>query len=155
MKFTALPLQNAEQTARQMYRLSRRYYADMVPYAHLSFPEMYETIKNIPYRFDPPRVEYVKRPEYTINGIGGGGDCDDKSVCVGAWCHLMDIPFRFVGVGRRIPGKKYRKNEKINLQHVFCVVNINNGWILCDPTYSFNTLGRIRGGYERLVIFKP
>lgn len=155
IKISSRPLVNAEQTARYMYYLSRKYYLDMVAYSDYTIIEVFELISSLPYEFDPPGHELVKRPLYTIQGLYSGGDCDDKSVCVGAWCELTNTPYRFIGVGNPKPGVKYGIFDKIKLQHVFCLVNIMGRWVIFDPTYSFNTLGRIRGNYKRKVIFKP
>lgn len=133
-----------------MHELVRKYYTDMAPYASNTLYEIYNLIKNIPFRFDPPNMEVLKRPYYTMNQIGPGGDCDDKSIALASWAVLNDIPYRFIGVGRKKPGQK--PWQKILLSHVYTELYINGTWIPADVTYAFNTLGYQKSGYDRKVI---
>jgi len=127
-----------------MHDMVRRYYTDMEPYAHLSLFEIFDLIKNIPFRPDPPDVETLMRPSYTLNCQGTGGDCDDKSIALASWAYLKKIPYRFVAV---------RRPDKKDLHHVFPELYILGKWVHADPTYSFNTLGREREFYaERVII---
>lgn len=118
------------------------YYRDMTPYAHLSLWEVFEKIKNLPFRPDPVEIETLQRPNYTMNMGGLGGDCDDKCIALASYCRMTGIPYRFVAVRRR--GQQY-------LHHVLCQVYISGRWIHADPTYNFNTLGREREKYEEYV----
>jgi transglutaminase-like putative cysteine protease len=141
---TVLTDGRARSTGPLMERMVQLYYCDMVPYAHLSFREVYDIIKTVPYRPDPPHVETLMRPYLTLRRRGTGGDCDDKCIALGSYCRLKQIPCRFVAV---------RKRGKKNLHHVMCECYIGSKWIVADPTYAFNTLGREREGIvERVTI---
>jgi hypothetical protein len=142
-------LTGARQTGKIMHQMVRQFSMDMAPYASMSLPEIYDKIKRLPFRHDPPGTEVVKRPYYTMRGIGAGGDCDDKCVALASWARLNSIPYRFIGTGRKKPGQKKRK---ILLSHVLCQLYINGGWLWADPTYGFNVLGYVKGGYDRIEI---
>lgn len=130
------------QTGVLMRRMVDKYWTDMVPYAHLSFREVFDRIKRVPFKPDPVDVETLQRPQYTMAGTGFGGDCDDKAIALAAWCKATGYPYRFVAVRR--PGRS-------ELHHVYCEVQINGQWIHADPTYPFNTEGRPRERYEEYV----
>ena len=116
-----------------MVRLSRTYCMDVAPYATMSLPEFYDFLKNIPYRADPRGTELVKRPFYTLNRIGKGGDCDCKTIVMLAWARLNKIPARIVTAS---------KNKKKGLHHVYPELYYMGNWCVVDATYPRNTLGR-------------
>lgn len=146
MRYTEAPLVNVEQTATAMYGLAYKWRHDMAPYASMSLPELFTTLKNIPYNADPQHTEVLQRPWYTMNGLGHGGDCDDKAIATGAYCHLNGRPFRFVAVS---------KHPKKPLHHVYPEINVNGEWLIFDPTYAYNVLGRPMGVYYQRLILKP
>ena len=134
----------ATSTGPLMRQMVETYFMDMAPYAHLNLSEVFDIIKNIPFRPDPPTVETLMRPYYTLSSKGYGGDCDDKAIAMASYARLSKIPYRFVAV---------RRAHRKVLHHVFCQLYINNNWFTVDPTYNFNVLGREREGYaERIII---
>jgi len=133
---------SAIETMRLMHCMVDRYYLDMAPYAHYSLLQIYNTIKAIPFREDPPEEETLQRPIYTMQQRGTGGDCDDKAIVLASWARLHNIPFRFVAV---------RRPDKEQLHHVFPELYIMDRWLHCDPTYAFNVLGREREAYAERV----
>lgn len=134
----------AAQTGPLMHYMVNTYFRDMAPYASLSLPEIFDLIKNLPYRPDPLDCETLMRPRYTMNMQGSGGDCDDKSIALASWAVLNGIPYRFLAVRRR---------DRKTLHHVFPQLYINGKWLSTDATYSFNALGRERESYiERVQI---
>ena len=139
---------NARQTGRRMHWLVENYYMDMAPFATLSHQQIFDKIKRIPFNPDPKNIELLKRPKFTMEQFGPGGDCDDKSICIAAWAKLNNIKWNFVAVGRRKPGKL-----KIPLTHVFVRLYYPNSALNVDATYSTNVLG-LTGGvhYDREVI---
>lgn len=149
------PLIDAHFTGYRMHKMVAKHYQDMSPWASESLLEIFDRIKSIPFQADPPGMELIKRPKYTMEQIGPGGDCDDKSIALAAWAVLNSIPYNFLGVGRKIPGKKYARNEKILLTHVFPIVKIDGTWIIADATYSFNVLGYNLGNYDRIEVLGP
>lgn len=134
----------AGSTGIKMREMVERYKADMLPWIHLSLIEVYDRIKNIPYRPDPADRELLQRPLYTMTATGTGGDCDDKCIALASYAALLKIPYRFIAV---------RRQNKKTLHHVLTQLYLNNRWISFDPTYDFNNFGRERGTYaERLII---
>ena len=133
----------ATETAKYMYAMSRRYASDMLPWVHCSVREIFKIIANIPFRPDPPTEETLMRPRYTMNLRGWGGDCDDKSIALGAWACLNHVPFRFIAC---------RKPGHAVLHHVYPELYINGRWVIADCTYNINTLGHQREYYEECVI---
>lgn len=133
----------ATSTGKIMRKVVDQYYLDMAPYAHYSLIQIFERIKNIPYRPDPIDVETLMRPSYTMTMRGTGGDCDCKAIALASWAKLQKIPFNFVAI---------RRNGRKNLHHVALELYINNKRIFADPTYRFNTLGRKRDEAERVLM---
>lgn len=133
----------ATSTGPLMRRMVDTYYKDMAPYAYLPLNEVFDLIKALPFRPDPPDAETLMRPQYTMNMQGWGGDCDDKAIALASYCKLTGIPWRFVAV---------RRHDRKFLHHVYCELYIKGRWISADPTYSFNTLGRDREEYAQKVI---
>jgi transglutaminase-like putative cysteine protease len=133
----------AKTTGKLMRQVVELYYQDMAPYASLSILEIFDRIKNLPYRPDPVCVETLMRPAHTMNMRGTGGDCDCKAIALASYARLYKIPFRFIAI-RRI-GRK-------TLHHVALELYVNNEWMFLDPTYRFNVAGRTREEAERVVL---
>lgn len=146
------PLQDASYTIKAMQFLIKNTCYDMAPYMSLSLPAIFDKIKNIPFNPDPYQVEFIKRPFFTMNRIGPGGDCDDKIIALCSYAQLAGIPWKLVAVGKIDPNYKYKLGEKIKLQHVLAILYIDKEWLFVDPTYSFNILGQIKD-YDRMVIY--
>lgn len=134
---------SAVQTGRLMHRMVDTYYLDMVPYASYTLSEIFNAIKNLPFRPDPPNEETLMRPAYTMMGHGTGGDCDDKCIALASWCKLKEIPCRFVAC---------RRSDQPRLHHVMCQIYIFDEWIDADPTYNMNVFGLRREDYEECII---
>jgi len=133
----------AGETGALMKKVVETYYRDMAPYASYSLLKIFDTIKNLPYRPDPLYTETLMRPAHTMRMRGTGGDCDDKAIALAAWARLHKIPYRFIAIRRF--GRK-------TLHHVAVELYTHNRWLFCDPTYSFNTIGRKREEAERLIV---
>jgi transglutaminase-like putative cysteine protease len=137
---------SARETGPFMHRMVDLYCHDMLPYVHLSLPEVFDLVKSIPYNADPVNEETLQRPYYTMNQLSYGGDCDDKCIALASWARLNSLPYRFIAV---------RKNGYPCLHHVLCEIYLDNngGWTTADPTYKFNVLGRECDTYvERVII---
>lgn len=65
----------AQSTGAVMRSMVEKYYLDMAPYASLSVIQVFNLIKNLPYRPDPVDIETLMRPKYTMTMKGYGGDC--------------------------------------------------------------------------------
>ena len=139
-------LTDVKQTAFNMYRIAYAWRDDMAAYASLSLNELFTLLKNIPFNADPDDTELLQRPFYTLNQLGRGGDCDDKAICAGAWCHLNRLPFRFIAVA---------VTPATELHHVLTEIYYRGQWIEFDPTYAFNVLGRPLKPYTKRLVLKP
>ena len=139
---------DARQTGRQMRWIVKHFYMDMAPYATLTHQEIFDKVKKLPFRPDPKNIELLKRPKFTMEQFGPGGDCDDKSICIASWAKLNNIPWDFIAVGRR-KGDSW----KIPLTHVFVRLYYLNNALNVDATYSTNVIGLTSGvHYDREVI---
>lgn len=144
MKTTVSRLRSLEQTINVMRRLAVQHAGDLAPYATWPLSRIYNLVRALPYVRDPAGNELVKRPYYTLNGIGDGGDCDDKTVVLLAWAKLNGVPARIVVSG---------KSAKKPLHHVYPEVYINSEWVPVDATYSYNSLGRRLFKEEKRKVF--
>ncbi len=146
-------LEDVQQTAFNMYRIAYAWKDDMAAYASYSMQELFDLLKKIPFNADPDDTELLQRPFYTLNQIGKGGDCDDKAICAGAWCHLNRLPFRFLAVSMQPDGQLHHVLTEI---YVSTYERPSQGtWIEFDPTYSFNVLGRPLKAYTNRLYLKP
>ena len=138
----------AGQTGRRMRWIVKNYYMDMAPYASMTHQAIFDKVKSLPFKADPKNIELLKRPKFTMERFGPGGDCDDKSICIAAWAKLNNIKWDFIAVGRRKYG-----TWRIPLTHVFVRLYYFNKALDIDATYSTNVIG-LTGGmkYDREVI---
>lgn len=134
---------SAKQTGVLMHGMVNRYYRDMLPYSKYSLGEIFDIVKSIPFREDPPYEETLQRPAYTMRNRAWGGDCDDKSICLASWAVLHGCPYEFIAC---------RAFNKEALHHVYPEIFINGKWIICDATYPFNILGVERETYAEKTI---
>ena len=146
MGYRETPLYDVQQTAQEMYRMAVAWREDMAPYASYSLQELFDFLKAIPFNADPEEKEVLQRPWYTVNRIGIGGDCDDKAIAAAAWASLNGYPFRFVATA---------KAPKKELHHVHAEFMINGVWVIFDPTYAYNVLGRPLGVISKRLVLKP
>ena len=126
MFLTKKNLVDVHQTAAEMRRLSCRYCSDLGGWLCVPFLDYYRHICELPYYPDPPEVETVSRPLYTLMPDYSPRDCDDKSVLIASWLHAHGDPVRFVATSTKPDG---------TLCHVF--VQMQNG-LLIDATYPQN-----------------
>jgi len=121
----------AAATGKLMRQMVERYYRDMLPWHDMSFEDVFECIKNIPFRPDPVQTETLMRPLYTMTGQGWGGDCDDKAIAIASWAKLNNLPFRFISV---------RRKDRDTLHHVYAEIFFKS-WVRADCTYCINSPG--------------
>lgn len=104
------PLNDVSETAREMQRLTCCYWKDLGRWLYVPFFNYFNYICALPYVEDPPEVETVSRPLYTLRENYRPRDCDDKSVLLACWFKGHGLPVRFVGVSTQ---------ESRELNHVF------------------------------------
>lgn len=117
------PLKDVFQTGAEMRRLACTYWQDLGRWLDVPFMEFFNYVCALPYRPDPPDVETVSRPAYTLREDYSPRDCDDKAVLIACWCRGHGIRCRFVAISTQPGGEP---------NHVFTQVN----GVDCDATYS-------------------
>ena len=143
---TTQPLYSLEQTGATMGELAIKYCEDMRPFYGFTLFEVQNYIKNLPYRDDPEDQEFISRPSICMNDETIPFDCDDRAVCIGAFCELHGIPFRFVAVC---------EYPNPDFHHVYTEVKIDGNWIPCDATYPEHEIGQEKENVtKRQVIFE-
>lgn len=90
--------------------------------------EIFDFVKNIPYVADPNNFEWLQSPRWTIQR---GGDCDDKSIFIGAVLERRKIPYRMAVVST---------NQDKELHHIYPEIFINGAWLPFDATYNRNEI---------------
>lgn len=129
MILTKENLNSVYQTGEKMRRLVNDYYTDLGAWLDVPFFDFYRYVCNLPYIPDPENVEFISRPELTLDpNFTIARDCDDKSVLLACWwnCPGHDMKKRFVASSTKPNGK---------LHHVF--TQLENG-IFVDGTYKKN-----------------
>jgi hypothetical protein len=126
-----------------MRSLAITFASDVLPYEHLGVYGFYEVLRKLPYHKDPPGLELVKRPAFTLSQTGPGGDFDDKAVAMAAMLHRLGYKFRFLAAGRRIDGP---------LHHVWVQGYIRGQWVNMDATYEWNAFGQFIGAWPKIEI---
>lgn len=129
MILTKNKLRDVRQTGDEMRRLVQNYYTDLGAWLSVPFLQFYEYVCNLPYIPDPENVEFISRPELTLDpNFTIARDCDDKSVLLACWwaCPGHERKKRFVASSTKPNGK---------LHHVF--TQLENG-IFLDGTYKKN-----------------
>lgn len=126
MLTTTKKLYSANQTGDQMARLVCFYWSDLGPWLDRPFIDFYDYVCKLPYVEDPPGIETVSRPGYTIQPAYTPRDCDDKAVLIAAWLHGNGRKCRFVASSTK-PNRQ--------LHHVF--VQTDDGTLI-DATYPQN-----------------
>lgn len=119
-----MELTDVYQTGREMRRLVENYWNDLGPWLNVSFLEYFNHVCELPYVPDPPEVETVSRPLYTLDPGYVPRDCDDKAVLLACWFHGNGRKSRFVASSTR-----YNRE----LHHTF--IQIVDG-IYLDATYK-------------------
>lgn len=138
MSLTIQRLERKEQTGERMYRLASQFADDLwqfqengTPLPDLSPEDFFSLVSSLPYRQDDHNVEIICRP---LNALlmERGLDCKKKSILIGAYAHLNEIPFQFVAVSTRPDGE---------IHHVYPELKFNNEWVKFDATYPKNQIG--------------
>jgi len=127
-------------TLNEVERLAGTYADDMKEFKDYTILQMFNFIsQNVEYKKDPPGIELVMRPLFTLKR--GAGDCDDKAVLFLAWCKLKNYKCGYSIVSQ--------KKEK-SYHHIFTYLIINNQIIDADATYHYNKLGQVKPWEKRL-----
>ncbi len=132
------PLHNKEQTGKGMYDIIEKYHTDLdriytrkgirlVPLSRLLLTEIFNKVRDIPYRRDIKPIEVVARPKHIWKHKKMGMDCKKKALMIASWLKRNNYPYRLVSSSRK-------RNRKIH--HVFPQAFLGNGWRNVDATYS-------------------
>lgn len=137
------PLYSLEQTGAIMADLSYRYCEDMLPFKDWTIFELQYHIRNMEYREDPIDEEFISRPKISMNSKTLPFDCDDRAVCIGAYCALKGIPFRFVVL---------QEHGYSDFHHIYTEIKMNGKWIECDCTYPHHEIGQKKTNAQKTKI---
>lgn len=104
---------------------------------NVSINEAYNFVKNLPYKEDL-NGEFLGRilkiwKLYT-NKYLSGFDCKKKSLFLGCYAKVNDIPFKF---------KVVSSNKNKEPHHIFPVFYLNNNEVPVDATYWYYRFGKI------------
>lgn len=128
---------SADQTGREMYSLTRRFYHDLdrIPasyngrsttLARVPLIPFYNYVRAIPYRQDVEPVEVVSRPLYIVQYSGLGMDCKKKAILLGSYLRIHDMPMRYIATSTR-PDRE--------IHHVLPQLLVDGNWMNLDATY--------------------
>jgi hypothetical protein len=113
------------ETVALIFKAAKVYAKDAPQESDVSFHEFYDYVRQLPYHADPEEIETLTRPGYTLNPEWEGPrDCDDKCLCLGAYCERNNIKWRIVVSGRGDFA-----------HHVYPEVKENGRWVAADATY--------------------
>lgn len=115
------------------------YYTDMNNFKHYSIQDMFNFIKTIRYRPDPPGTELVMRPLRLLEIKAG--DCDDKTIMGCCYFKAKGIKTGFSLVS---------DTEGKPLHHIFTIFRQNGKWYDFDATYSHNAFLERKQWKERV-----
>lgn len=123
----------AAKTVSIMRAIVNRYYGDIKePLKNMDLLELFNFVKNQPYRRDPAGREIIPRPLYTLRyGSRLGRDCKKQAIIIAAWARANSLPFKFVVVST--------EPEKTP-HHVFTSVFWGGRWVDVDATYKTNKI---------------
>lgn len=102
--------------------------SEIFKFDNYSLQQIFDYVKNLPYRQDPKNFEWLQSPRWTLHW---GGDCDDKAILLGTIFERRNIPYRMAVVSTD-PNEGYH--------HIYLEILLNNNWYPVDATYSDNKL---------------
>lgn len=139
-------LETYEKTVLKVIEFGTKYSSDCLFLINKTPMEVFEFIKNLPYKPDPKNIEFLSRPEFSIWRKDLPRDCDDKTLIAVCYFELKNIPYRIV-----ISGKDIKPH------HIYSefLDSFKNTWIPFDATYSKNVFGKIPYVEKFRKIFYP
>ena len=143
MAFLHAKIRDVFETGRLMRRIGTAFSGDTRPYLHMGLNGFFEHVRKIPYHKDPVNMEFLQRPTVTLKSQGPGGDCDDKAICMLAFCRESGITAKILAAGRF---------HGYPLHHTWIQGYIDGEWQDLDPTYAWNSIGERIGKWEREVL---
>lgn len=126
---------NVQEIGREMYRLADSYSTDLGELAGLPLDVFFDKVKQIPYRKEPGRFQFLSRPQWVLSGLSPVVACANKAIMVGAWAKQNRFPFRFVAVGTAL-------TRPVN--HVYTQIFLAGLWQNVDPTYNWHSPFHVR-----------
>lgn len=128
------PLYDKKQTADSIKNLVNRYNTDLDlvtvdgrKLSNFSLEEIFNFVRDIPYRKDKKPVEIIARPYLIIKHNQLGMDCKKKTILLASWCKRNNFSYRFLG-------SSMRRDKKIC--HIFPQIFLDGQWRNIDATYK-------------------
>lgn len=146
IKFKNNLLETYEKTVLKVIEFGLKYSSDCLFLINKTPIEVFNFIKNLPYKPDPKNIEFLSRPEFSIWRKDLPRDCDDKTLIGVCYFELKNIPYRIVISGKDI------KPHHIYLEYLD---EFKNTWVPFDATYSKNIFGKIPYSEKFRKIFYP
>lgn len=125
-------------TVSVLFKMAREFRNDLREFPKLaSVRSLYDYVRDLPYVADPPGMEFLSRPAYTLwQEWTGPRDCDDKTLAIGAWCELFQYPWRVVCAGESL-------NPDQNPHHIYPEIKLGGEWTPADATYERCEFGKL------------
>lgn len=146
IKFKNNLLETYEKTVLKVIEFGSKYSSDCLFLINKTPIEVFNFIKNLPYKPDPKNIEFLSRPEFSIWRKDLPRDCDDKTLIGVCYFELKNIPYRIVISGKDI------KPHHIYLEYLD---KFKNTWIPFDATYPKNIFGKVPYIEKFRKIFYP
>lgn len=146
IKFKNNLLETYEKTVLKVIEFGSKYSSDCLFLINKTPIEVFDFIKNLPYKPDPKNIEFLSRPEFSIWRKDLPRDCDDKTLIGVCYFELKNIPYRIVISGKDV------KPHHIYLEYLD---EFKNTWVPFDATYPKNIFGKVPYAEKFRKIFYP
>ncbi len=145
MKRYEVDIKATPQIANEVQRMIELFYNDIKKTGlnNVGLNECFDFIKKMKYSRDFPRPELVSRVKY-YNKLDGY-DCKKKSVLLGSYAKVNNIPYRLVISGN---------DPKKDFHHIFIQLYMGGRWINADCTYKIGKIGKQKKVGKYMIINK-
>lgn len=152
MKLTQKPLESYIQTVKEVFRLSNKYFKDLLefnkngkPIASFEPIEFFKYVQDCEYVKDPPGIEFVNRPKISLLLAGSGHpfDCDDRTILSLAYFKLRNYTQKLLGRDELFDYRVLVVGKTDRPHHIYIEFKnkADSNWIPFDPTYPYNVFG--------------
>ncbi|AKP27738.1 hypothetical protein [Leptospira interrogans] len=121
---TLTPLGSYVETVSDVFRFAYQYPQDLGIYLEKNIYDLYNFVRSLPYRADPPGIETISRFKFTRLPWFPIRDCDDKTIPILSWAIFHNVPCRAV-----VCGQAERPH------HIYPEISLNGHWHTVDATY--------------------
>ena len=90
---------SSEEIVDNIFDIIDKYHTDMYLFSTFSIYEIYNFVRKIPYRLEDGEYQLLARPKKILSGEVPFIACANKSILLGSYLRLKDIPFVLTIVG--------------------------------------------------------